>query len=108
MIGICCSSGSGTSSMSGVSPGRGATTRWALYDGSRSTRHCGRQSLSQQQARWVGWYSSTSRLMNSSSPRTALTGIPFGATTLSGTPKKARKYSEAVSSSISREFTPGV
>ena len=46
--------------------------------------------------------------MNSSSPRTALTGIPFGATTLSGTPKKARKYSEAVSSSISREVTPGV
>ena len=29
--------------------------------------------------------------MNSSSPRTALTGIPLGAVTLSGTPKKARK-----------------
>ena len=32
----------------------GDTTRCALYDGSRSTRHCGRQSLSQQQTRWVG------------------------------------------------------
>ena len=91
MIGICCSSGSGTSSTSGVSPGRGATTRCALYDGSSSTRQAGRQSLSQQQARCVGWYSSTSRLMNSSSPRTAFTGIPLGAVTLSGTPKNARK-----------------
>ena len=79
-----------------------ATTRCALYDGIRSTRHCGRQSLSQQQTRWVGWYSSTSRLMKSSSPRTALTGVPSGGQHLSGTPKKARKYSEAVSRSISR------
>ena len=71
--------------------GPGTTTRCALYDGSRSTRHCGRQSLSQQQTRWVGSYSSTSRLMKSSSPRTALTGVPSGAWTESGTPKNARK-----------------
>ena len=53
MIGIWTSSGSGTSSTSGASV-RSATTRCALYDGSRSTRHCGRQSLSQQQTRSVG------------------------------------------------------
>ena len=40
--------------------------------------------------------------MKSSSPRTALTGVPSGAGTVSGTPKKARKYSDGVSSSISR------
>ena len=40
MIGIWTSSGSGTSSMS-TAAGRAATTRCALYDGSRSTRHCG-------------------------------------------------------------------
>ena len=54
MIGTCPSSGSGTSSMSGFGPGRSATTRCALYDGIRSTRHCGRQSLSHAQTRWVG------------------------------------------------------
>ena len=37
----------------------------------------------------------------SSSPRTALTGVPSGALTESGTPKNARKYSDAVSSSRS-------
>src|SRR5215472_2467939 len=37
----------------------------------------------------------------SSIPRTALTGVPSGAVSVCGTPKKARKYSEAVSSSIS-------
>src|SRR5690349_17143669 len=41
--------------------------------------------------------------MKSSSPRTALTGLPSGDRTESGTPKNARKYKEAVSSSISRE-----
>ena len=40
--------------------------------------------------------------MKSISPRTALTGVPSGAPHESGTPKKARKYIEAVSSSISR------
>ena len=83
--------------------GRAATTRCALYDGSRSTRHWGRQSSSQQQTRSVGWYSPTSRAIMSSSPRTALTGVPSGAV-ISGTPKKARKYIEAVSRSISRPW----
>ena len=46
--------------------------------------------------------------MKSSSPRTALTGVPSGAVTLSGTPKKARKYSDAVSRSIRRLVTAGV
>ena len=100
MIGTCTSSGSGTSSMS-TALGRAATTRCALYDGSRSTRHCGRQSSSQQQTRSVGWYSPTSLAIMSRSPRTALTGVPSGAA-ISGTPKKARKYMEAVSRSISR------
>nr|WP_278249528.1 Lrp/AsnC family transcriptional regulator [Nocardioides sp. IC4_145] len=39
--------------------------------------------------------------MKSSSPRTAFTGVPSGAL-ISGTPKKARKYIEAVSRSIRR------
>ncbi|EPJ40492.1 putative 5'-3' exonuclease [Streptomyces afghaniensis 772] len=43
--------------------------------------------------------------MKSSSPRTAFTGVPSGAFTESGTPKKARKYREAVSRSISRPVT---
>ena len=37
---------------------------------------------------------------------TALTGIPLGATTVSGTPKKARKYNEGASSSMV-SATPG-
>jgi hypothetical protein len=45
--------------------------------------------------------------MKSSSPRTALTGVPSGAL-ISGTPKKARKYIEAESRSISRRFTSGI
>ena len=43
--------------------------------------------------------------MKSSRPRTALTGVPSGAFIDSGTPKKARKYSDAVSSSISGPAT---
>src|SRR5260370_3959174 len=42
----------------------------------------------------------------SSSPRTALTGVPSGARTVSGTPKNARKYSEAESSNISEPTLP--
>lgn len=38
-------------------------------------------------------------------PRTAFTGVPSGAFTDSGTPKKARKYSDGVSSSISPPMT---
>src|SRR3954452_15202093 len=45
--------------------------------------------------------------MKSSSPRTALTGVPSGPRNESGTPKYARKYKEAVSKSIIlRERTP--
>ena len=51
--------------------------------------------------RCVGERSVTSRAMKSSSPRTALTGVPSGARMVSGTPKNARKYSEGVSSSSS-------
>lgn len=40
--------------------------------------------------------------MKSNSPRIALTGVPSGARNEAGTPKYARKYSEAVSSSIKR------
>jgi hypothetical protein len=40
--------------------------------------------------------------MKSSRPRTALTGLPSAAVIDSGTPKKARKYNEAESRSISR------
>src|SRR5258706_8643147 len=54
-----------------------------------------------QHTRRSGRRSVTSRAIMSISPRTALTGVPSGAFTDSGTPKKARKYSEGVSSSIS-------
>ena len=64
-------------------PGRAASRRPSSRPGGRGSR------------------SVTSRAMKSSSPRTALTGVPSGALMLSGTPKKARKYSEAVSSSMS-------
>src|SRR5699024_103204 len=40
--------------------------------------------------------------MESSSPRTALMGVPSGAVIDSGTPKNARKYRLAVSSSMRR------
>ena len=105
MTGICVASGSGVTSASGSSS-RSSTTRCALYDSSSSTRHAGRQSSSQQQTMRSGSRSVTSRVMKSSSPRTALTGVPSGAVIESGTPKKARKYSEAVSSSIN--LGPGV
>src|SRR5215212_6381982 len=38
--------------------------------------------------------------MKSSSPRKALTGVPSAARKVSGTPKNARKYNEAVSRSM--------
>jgi hypothetical protein len=38
--------------------------------------------------------------MKSSSPRTAFTGVPSLPNTVAGMPKNARKYSDAVSSSI--------
>ena len=85
MIGTCTSSGSGTTSTSGP-PATTYSTRCDLYDGIRSTRHWGRQSLSQQHTRCVGRYSPTSREMKSSSPRTAFTGVPSGALNESGTP----------------------
>src|SRR6202040_1461638 len=54
----------------------------------------------------AGCRARTSRVIMSSSPRTALTGVPSGARTVSGTPKNARKYSEAVSSNISEPTLP--
>lgn len=86
MTGTCGESVSGTSSWSGpVSVS--TATRCALYDGIRSTRHCGRQSASMQATRSSGRWSLTRRSMNSSSPRTAFTGVPSGAFTDSGMPK---------------------
>src|SRR5690606_18293006 len=48
----------------------------------------------------------TSVAVMSSSPRTAFTGMPSGAVIDSGTPKKARKYSDGVSRSISPAMWP--
>src|SRR4051794_27309214 len=106
MTGTCTSNGSGTSSTSGP-VGTSATTRCALYDGNRSTRQAGRQSLSQQQTSPSGSYCVTSREMKSMKPRTALTGVPSAAL-ISGTPKKARKYIDAESRSINRPADPRV
>jgi hypothetical protein len=41
----------------------------------------------------------------SRNPRTALTGVPSGDVIVLGTPKNARKYSDAESRSISRSAT---
>lgn len=87
MTGTCGESVSGTSSSSGRSASVSTATRCALYEGIRSTRHCGRQSASMQATRSSGRWSLTSRSMKSSSPRTAFTGVPSGAFTESGTPK---------------------
>jgi hypothetical protein len=85
MTGTCGVSVSGTTSVSGPT-GAASATRCALYVGSRSTRHCGRQSSSQQAISSVGEKSVTSRPIMSSSPRIALTGIPSGDFTVSGMP----------------------
>ncbi len=101
MYGTWASSRSGTSST--CSPfGLTNSTRCALYDGISATRQDGRQLSSQQATRWVGRWFSVSRAMKSSSPRIALVGVPSAAFIVSGTPKNARKYRDAVSSSISR------
>ena len=97
MIGTCGARVSGTSSAP-VVPGTSTATRCALYDGIASTRNCGRQSSSQHMTSRVGRWAVTRVAIMSSSPRTALTGVPSGAFTESGTPKYARKYSDAVSS----------
>jgi hypothetical protein len=73
-------------SASGTSSPPSGASRWALYDGIAATRNAGRQSASMAATRWVGRRSVTSRAMKSSRPRTALTGLPSGATTESGTP----------------------
>ena len=95
MMATCGDSASGTSSSSPVA------TRCALYDGIASTRKAGRQSASMAATSRLGLRSLTSRAMKSSRPRTALIGEPSGAVIVSGTPKKARKYSDGVSSSSS-------
>lgn len=89
MIGTCGDRVSGVSSTSGPLSVSSAT-RCALYEGISSTRQWGRQSASMQATRSSGRWSWTSRPMKSSSPRTALTGVPSGAFTESGTPKYAR------------------
>ena len=83
-----------------------SASRCALYEGSAATRNAGRQSSSQHATSRVGrpprrraWRSCRG------SPRTALTGVPSGAFTDSGTPKNARKYSDAESSSSRRSGT---
>ena len=65
-------------------------SRCALYDGIASTRKAGRQSSSQQATSSVGRYAVTRVAIMSRNPRTALTGVPSGAVTDSGTPKYAR------------------
>ena len=95
MIGTCGGERSGTSSPPSC---RARATRCALYDGIASTRNCGRQSSSQHMTSRRRPVPVTSVAIMSSSPRTAFTGVPSGAFTESGTPKYARKYSDAVSS----------
>src|SRR5688500_7050400 len=73
-----------------------------------STRNAGRQSSSQHATSRLGRRVATRRAVMSSRPRTALTGVPSGARTESGTPKKARKYSEAVSSRRSGRRAAGM
>ena len=60
--------------------------RCALYDGITATRKAGRQSASMQATSRAGCRARTSRAIMSSSPRTALTGVPSGAVIVSGTP----------------------
>src|SRR5580704_2884059 len=98
--GTCAASAGGTSSPPS------AARRCALYDGTAWTRKAGRQSASQHATSRAGCRARTSRVIMSSSPRTALTGVPSGAWTVSGTPKNARKYSEAVSSNMSEPTLP--
>ncbi len=99
MTGSWTVSATGTSSAPSVLP---AATRWALYDSSSATRNRGRQSASKQATSRVGRISAIWRAKVSSRPRTAFTGVPSGERTDRGTPWKARKYSDGVSSSISR------
>ena len=51
-----------------------------------AVRKAGRQDASMQATRRPGFLARTRRVIMSSSPRTAFTGIPFGAVTDSGTP----------------------
>src|SRR4051812_35103984 len=106
MIGTCTPSASGTCSPA-TSSSPGCATRCALYDGMASTRKAGLQSLSQQATRCVGRPRSTNEAIMSSSPRTAFVGTPLGPMT-SGTPKKARKYSDAESSRSIRGSRDGI
>src|SRR3954454_18914943 len=100
MIGTCGSSAAGVSSV----PRAGSASRCALYDGSAATRNAGRQSSSQHATSRRGRRCVTSVATMSRNPRTALTGVPSGAFTDSGTPKNARKYREAESSSRRRSM----
>src|SRR3954462_1296288 len=100
MTGTCGSSAAGVSSV----PSAGLATRCALYEGSAATRNAGRQSSSQHATSRRGCRCVTSVATMSRNPRTALIGLPSGAFTDSGTPKKARKYRDAESSSMRRSM----
>ena len=82
MTGTCAASAGGTCSSFLPS----SATRCALYDGRAATRNAGRQSASIQATSRSGCRARTSRVIMSSSPRTALTGVPSGAVRVSGTP----------------------
>ena len=60
--------------------------RCALYDGIAATRNAGRQDASMHATRRTGCRARTRRVIMSSSPRTAFTGVPSAAVTVSGTP----------------------
>ena len=79
-IGIC------TARPGGVCSDPSGSARCALYDGMAATRNSGRQSASRQATSRAGRTSLTSRVIVSSRPRTAFTGVPSGAVTVSGIP----------------------
>ena len=86
IMSTCGVRSSGTSSMSGPSAWT-SSTRCALYDGIRSTRHCGRQSSSRHTTSRAGRSRVITVATASRKPRTALTGLPSGAVIDEGTPK---------------------
>src|SRR6476620_5746172 len=92
IMSTCGVRSSGTSSMSGWPCGSSTATRCALYDGIKSTRHCGRQSSSRHTTSRDG----CSRVI---SVATASTGRPSGALIDEGTPKYERNHMLAPSRS---------
>lgn len=82
----CSITGTCGASAAGVSSAPPAATRCALYEGIAATRKAGRQSASMQETSSAGEWARTSMAIMSMTPRTALTGIPSGAVSDSGTP----------------------